>query len=258
MAWESRPGRGLGGRGRGREPRGGGAGGLRRRFLPRPPQPGGGAPARRLSELGGPGPALGRGKSCIRSLWRLRRVGAGEVRLREGSVGPCPGLLAGNPGEGSAPHRGVRSRRCPPPPPPGAARCPPVGSLRWWRGALGWPAGRWRGPGDREGGGVQAPSPAGPSRGDPETSARAPLARPPRGWRRARCRGPRSAQLPPGAPCAARAARGTEKAAVGELSFGIQSLPRSHLGLFRAKTGDQRLWSLSLIHFSHDTGTLPR
>lgn len=59
-----------------------------------------------------------------------------------GAWGPCPGLLAGNPGEGSAPHGGVRSLRSPRrrllPEPPG---CPPVGSLRWLRGALGWPGG---------------------------------------------------------------------------------------------------------------------
>lgn len=139
--------------------------------------------------------------------------------------------------------------------------CPPVGSLRWLRGALGWPGGAAGGGGIADRGRKACRRhPQRDRLGRTQKLHRAlhPPGRPADGARSAAAdRGvPCTAQLPPAAPPARPApAQGTERAAVGELSSDIQALPRSHVGLFTGKTvgpGVCGLW-VSLIPFLFTT-----
>lgn len=97
--------------------------------------------------------------------------GPREVRLRGGRAGPVPWAVSWEPGSGISPAR----RRSQLEPPVGfrqAPGCPPVGVLRWLLGVLCWPC--CAAPGRA----CRRRSPAPPSREDPETSPRAPLAGP--------------------------------------------------------------------------------
>lgn len=99
---------------------------------------------------------------------------------------------------------------------------------------------------------MQAPSPAGPSRGDPETSPRAPVAWPPRGWRQERGRGhrrsPHRSAPSGGATRAARAGPGDRGRCGWRTSLRRPVSPQVPPGSLHGKDrGTWRLWAPSLI-----------